>query len=642
MNVGVFILLDGYRKRIELFSDETIEITSTVQNIADISKVFTDYSQSFSIPATPSNNKIFKHWYENSLDNGYNANFRVNAEIEIDTILFRRGRIQLEGATKENGVIKDYKITFYGSLKSLADKLGEDKLSALTEINDIIGFTYNATNVVNSVVNPNTLPIGFPLITSNKVWQYGGGGDGDVSNISGNIKFSDLFPAVTVNSIFQAIQQKYGVSFVGNFLNDKRFTELFLYCKNSENLNYETGISDIHFTNVSGSLWQNFIVDIANNKITYTGDYTFYYDESFYVEIAPDVASTEYEIQVFKNGSLFLKFNDTGSKSFALPLQIGEYSFKVKANGSYNFTIHMQATNSDPTDPQYDAFITTSSNANVNFPISQLMPDMKITEFFSGILKMFNLTAYSEDENIYKIEQIEDWYNNGRIFNITKYCETSEEINKVKSYGELNFKYEKSESLINMAFYDAFQRYYGDLNYKLDSDDEDFEIQLPFENLMHQKFSGTKLHVGFCLKNDLKPYQPKPILLYKFGNINTNVNFYLEGVNRTSYNAFGQDVERVSGEFHSLNWGLENSTLLDGVVENSLFNDYYSNYISNIYSIRSRIVKINAMANTWLLSTLKLNDRVIIRDKRYIINSMTTNLTNGQIHFELITDLRTI
>ena len=46
-------------RRIELFQDEKISLTSSIQNVNDISKVFTDYSQSFTIPASDNNNKIF-------------------------------------------------------------------------------------------------------------------------------------------------------------------------------------------------------------------------------------------------------------------------------------------------------------------------------------------------------------------------------------------------------------------------------------------------------------------------------------------------------------------------------------------------------------------------------------------------------
>ena len=171
MQVAIYIYKDNERYRLELFQDENISITSSIQNVNDISKVFTDYSQSFTVPATPNNNKIFAHWYENSIDDGFNANKRYDAEIEINTVPFRKGRIELKSANRDNGNITHYSLVFYGTLKSLTDKFGEDKLINLTNLNDIINFNYSATNVVNLVVNTNTSNLAFPLISSNKAWQ---------------------------------------------------------------------------------------------------------------------------------------------------------------------------------------------------------------------------------------------------------------------------------------------------------------------------------------------------------------------------------------------------------------------------------------------------------------------------------------
>ena len=167
MQVAIYIYKDDVRYRLELFQDENISITSSIQNVNDISKVFTDYSQSFTVPATPNNNKIFAHWYENSIDDGFNANKRYDAEIEINTVPFRKGRIELQSANRDKGNITHYSLVFYGSLKSLTDKFGEDKLIDLTNLNDLIQFTYSNTNVVNSVVNPNTLDVAFPLFIMN-------------------------------------------------------------------------------------------------------------------------------------------------------------------------------------------------------------------------------------------------------------------------------------------------------------------------------------------------------------------------------------------------------------------------------------------------------------------------------------------
>ena len=49
----VQIYIEG--ERIELFADEVISLTSSVQNVQDIAKVFTDFTQSFTVPASPHN-----------------------------------------------------------------------------------------------------------------------------------------------------------------------------------------------------------------------------------------------------------------------------------------------------------------------------------------------------------------------------------------------------------------------------------------------------------------------------------------------------------------------------------------------------------------------------------------------------------
>ena len=649
MQVAIYIYKDDVRYRLELFQDENISITSSIQNVNDISKVFTDYSQSFTVPATPNNNKIFAHWYENSIDDGFNANKRYDAEIEINTVPFRKGRIELQSANRDNGNITHYALVFYGTLKSLTDKFGEDKLINLTNLNDIINFNYNATNVVNSVVNSNTLDIAFPLISSNKAWQYGGGVD-DISNSGGSIDYRELFPAVRVKSIFQAIEEKYNVSFLGNFLSDKRFTELFLLAKNSEKLLIQSTLSTVDLVSNTGYDRGYFTIDFTANTITYNGSLDAD-DYSRRLDISVNVPSeTTYELQIFKDDVLFQTINGTEPTSHTIfediwrdDLSLGVYSFKISSTDITNtyIIISTVSVNAMWTD---SLTINTSFISSGKLDVTKQMPDIKISDFFSGVLKMFNLTAYSENENEYNIEPLEDWYSAGVIRDITKYVNLDGEITRAPFYKVMNFQYEKSESLINRAFFDTFQREYGDLKYTFDneSDGDEYTIKLPFENLMHQKFSGTKLHVGYCLKSDLKPYVPKPILLYKYGNISTDVNFYLEGVARTSYNAFGQDIEKVTNEFHSLNWGLENSTLLNGVIENTLFSDYYLSYLSNIYNRKSRIIKIEGVADTYLMSVLKLNDRVVIRDKRYVINNIQTELNTGKINLELLTDFRAI
>ena len=60
-------------QRIELFKDEVISLTETIQNVKDIAKVFTDFTKTFSVPATKETNKLFKHYYNFDIVGGFDA-----------------------------------------------------------------------------------------------------------------------------------------------------------------------------------------------------------------------------------------------------------------------------------------------------------------------------------------------------------------------------------------------------------------------------------------------------------------------------------------------------------------------------------------------------------------------------------------
>jgi len=84
-------------QRVDMFDDVSVNITDTIKDVRDISKVFTEYSQTFSLPASKTNNKLFKHYYNNDIENGFDARIRVPANIELNSIPFRNGYIKLEG-----------------------------------------------------------------------------------------------------------------------------------------------------------------------------------------------------------------------------------------------------------------------------------------------------------------------------------------------------------------------------------------------------------------------------------------------------------------------------------------------------------------------------------------------------------------
>ncbi len=152
MKRQVRIFVEG--RELDLFNDETIEVNSTIQNIQDISKTYTDFSQSFTIPTSARNNAIWEYFYENAVNSSINYQERLDGYIEIDMTFFRRGKIQMEKSQLKNGQPNSYTITFYGDVTTLKDIIGEDLLSDLDY--STVNHDYTFNEVFQRVINYGT------------------------------------------------------------------------------------------------------------------------------------------------------------------------------------------------------------------------------------------------------------------------------------------------------------------------------------------------------------------------------------------------------------------------------------------------------------------------------------------------------
>jgi hypothetical protein len=111
--------------------------------------------------------------------------------------------------------------------------------------------------------------------------------------------------------------------------------------------------------------------------------------------------------------------------------------------------------------------------------------------------------------------------------------------------------------------------------------------------------------------------------------------------NIAEYVPFGQDSEILiqGGIFPlTLNFGVEISSFYNVENTNTLYALYYQSYLVNLYNPKNRLVKVKTVLPVSLLTQLQLNDRLIIRDKRYLINEMQSDLTTGDVDFTLIND----
>ena len=652
---------------LDLFSDENIEVTSSVQNINDIAKVFTDFSQQFTVPASPRNNEIFKHYYQNDVDNGFIARERQPARIEINFTPFRKGKIQLEGAELVDGQVQSYSITFYGDVVTLKDLFKDDKLRDL-DYSDLT-FEYTYTNVKNSITSATSQDVRFPLISSSRVWEYGDLSSEDIETSAGAINYAELKPAIRTAKIFDAIEDTYGVTLSGSFLSDPRFTKLYTWWKGGEATNLQNTIQkDIDFglnepkplrNSVAYLEFQSLADIIAQDPTADLISVNFAW-HSLTVYITAPVGEG-YLLDVYQNGGLVNTLTGSGTQLFTISSGTQntgglnqQYTFKLRANnsaiifgGTVTHQLFYNGTNSDNvgvtgsivTQEQIEPF---QSDNQIDF--SFIAPDMLVSDFFTGVLRMFNLTCYPLDDALtYQVEPLEFWYSVGKEIDITEHTDIKKiKIDRPKLYKNIEFNWKESKAFLNAAYADANNRQYGILRNYFGYDGGDFKIDLPFETLLFNKFTGTDLQVSYSLERepDYQPYIPAPVMLYLY-DVQECSFFLTDGVTPeelTAYMPFGQEIYYNATDY-SINFNEEISSLTLEPVTNSLYDTYYRAYLQNLFSDKTRIVTVETNLPLRLLNELELNDAIIIRDKKYRINQMRSQLTTGKVTLELITDL---
>jgi hypothetical protein len=687
--VSIYITVDSVAKRIELFNDEKISVTSSLSNVNDIGKVFTDYSQSFTVPASDHNNSIFKHWYESEVDGGFLHGQRYNGYIEINTVLFKEGKFQLEKANKKNGRIESYTVTFYGNLTQLKDLFKDDKLNTLNYTD--IKHLYNSAEIKNRLIASPVYSVMYPIIGSAKKYEYKTTSAlNDITLTTGAVKWNELFPAIKVKDIIAFIQTKYGITFTGSFLDLLQWKNLWLYCKNAEKLDFYTEKKKINFTSIAPGYpfaEMNLITDTITTNWTW-GTPLPNNQKSIWIklDITPSDLTKLYRVFVYKNGVLFKTFSDlqgTYLTTNAIPKQslwLDSFTFiNEPSSNVYTFSIDSVEPLTFNCSLRYDRLINGGTNSwayglapstptTEYMELSQFVPDITITDFITGLVKMFNLIIIPNSSTSFELIPLELYYNAGNINDVTEYIRSEEaDIERPKLFKSISFNYEKSSNILNNAFYRLFNLEYGDLvlNNVNMNESSSYEIKLPFENIMFERAKiGTNIYnfsTATLIDKDLKPYTPKPIFLYSNGlesvsafpiKVTTESPTVWNTIN--SYNRFSNEMTTVPTDLNFLmssNFGEYQSPWFGSNASNGLYKRHYENYIANIYNNKTRIIKVKAVFPDKLLGSnttngfgtklgLKLNDRLIIRDKRYIINSFTTDLTTGETDLELINDYR--
>lgn len=556
---------DNVFQQVDLFEDETISVTSKIQDIRDISKVFTDFSQSFTLPASKKNNKIFKHFYNYYISEGaFDARKKVEAVLEINYIPFRRGKIFLNGVKMKNNKAYAYNVTFFGNTVTLTDLFGDDELSQL----DLSAFDHDygnsqvQTGITTGYFSESII---YPTISAVTRWYYDSSSL-TATSLQGNLRyfssashqdigmdFTDVKPAIKVKDIIDAIESKYGIQFVdSDFISTTPMSNLYLWLNRKKGIigasdgdgervkiledwqhvsgdTYVTISSngqELNLTNKSSDL------EIAAGATTASAGY--------YLTITPSsgYTSVQYDIEIYVDGVLHTtKNNVTGNQNASYSEIYSLYTnplghpnnidnkvvkFIVKSEQAFLFTpeVTFRSVNVDnPKEEVLDCNGVLSVTSKIL--ISQEIPKMKVIDFISGILKMFNLTIYyidNENDSDYgkiRMLPLDDFYDdNPKIFDITKYVDSSEhDVESTIPFSEIDFEYEKPKTLLMKQHEEAFNHIFGDEEFKPTDVDrgKPYKVKLPFEHLKFERLFDdnnnnlTDILWGYSAGDNFKP-----------------------------------------------------------------------------------------------------------------------------------------
>jgi hypothetical protein len=644
----VSIYVEG--KQLELFKDEQIEINSTVQNVADISKTFSDFSQSFTVPASNINNDIFQHYYNTDIDGTFNPNIRVLGYIELGSLPYKYGLIQLEDVKIKNQKPYAYTIRFFSSTLSLSDLFKEEELSVL----DLSAYNHEFdTSIFNATFNESIAggDVYYPLITSLRNYVIGNGTNLDITHTAGAIKYFELKPALRLNRIFDAISSRYGVTFRNDFLNRAVFDNLFMWLHRDagqiEAFGDETRIN-ITSAGTLGDI--SVTVNTTDDTISYTNTDSNKYKVLFKVTPATGFEDVTYKVRIFNDGIEKINATGVGEQTFIFEgLENATYTnkFTIQAVGDFEFTTRILVRLKVGGFLATDKATTTPTQILSGFAnISALMPKMKVRDFVVSIIKMFNLVLVPINSTTFTLIPLDDWYAQGRLIDISDFIETDEvTVKRPKLFKQIDFKHQNTGQILGEQFRENNGGIgYGDLRSTYDIDGTELKVETQFENLVFERLTDisngdlTNIQVGKSIDKTLEPYIGKPFIFYRCGYqfYDTPIKAHDFGdldytwLTSTENDLFASQVS------NTVNYSSDISTFLYTEIGRNLFSNYWSDYISDLYSLKRRISNYSAYLPIGVLINLNLNDRIKIGGYAYIINSMKINLVSGKVDFELL------
>ena len=257
---GAIQLLDNGQVICDLYEDEDIPLTLSVDDFKNVAEQIQSYSKAFNLPATKRNNLIFNQMYEiTRSDDGiiFNPYVKTKCVLKQDGFLLFEGYMRMIDISDKEGEIS-YNVNLYSEVTALADVLKDRTFSDLDFAELTHDYTYanirNSWQGILALTNPlqagtfagtvgasTTGVLKYPFVDWNHQFPVSSLGNPQLPNLESafrpwvNMKY-------LVDMIFDAPDTPF--TYTSSFLDGSEFNDLYMdFNWGSENTPVEIDIT---------------------------------------------------------------------------------------------------------------------------------------------------------------------------------------------------------------------------------------------------------------------------------------------------------------------------------------------------------------------------------------------------------------
>jgi len=442
---GVFTDLSNGQVICDLYEDEDIPLSLSVDDFKNVAEKVQSYSKAFNLPATKRNNQIFDNIFEiTRTDTGLNFNpyKKTKCILKQDGFLLFEGYLRMIDISDKEGEIS-YNVNLYSEVIALADVLGERTFSDLdfSELNH----AYNLSNIQSSwgatgvtYTNPNTSgfraaeTVKYPFVDWTHQYTF------DASSgfpVLPNLE-SAFRPFLTLKYLINRIFEATDFTYESAFFDTADFNKLYMDFNWGSadvptvgNTNTFSGIwakqigSTINPSVYAGTTFTNLELfgngtntlpptyDTTTHKITATNTNQQYNITATYrIENTSTTVAQTIECQWILNGTTVI--NATGA-SFSIPVSsYVDYNSTFSEILNTGDTLEAQFKRSNPfssnTVRQFEMGITPTAVATFNINTAAITSSILLQtlrgelgqwDFLKGLMTMFNLVTLPDEDN---------------------------------------------------------------------------------------------------------------------------------------------------------------------------------------------------------------------------------------------------